>query len=109
MKQFLLITAALSLSACSTVKMPNLDLSKLADFRDQKIKGDYPDVSEAPEAPTDVRSDAEWDEAAAQMVAKKNTFEVPGGDAQAMSDREFDAKLRELTEKVHAYKADDPK
>ena len=40
---FSLILAAASLSACSTVKMPNLDFFKSSEFEeDAKNLGDYP-------------------------------------------------------------------
>lgn len=106
MKKLLLVGAALSLTACSTVKMPNL--SGLTDFRNEKIRGDYPDVSEAPEEPVDVRSAAEWDQAAVALKNEKRKADITDETIEPTSPAEFNRKFEQLKQEVRAYKADDP-
>lgn len=95
------------LSGCSTVRMPNLDFVKFPEFLEEanNIK-DYPKVSDAPNEPIDVRSATEWDEAAQELITKREGYErpyLPSGDVNVPQDVEA------LKAKVREYKLDDPK
>ena len=108
---FSLILTAASLSACSTVKMPNLDFFKASEFEeDAKNLGDYPKVSETPTAPTDIRSAAVWDIEAKKLLRERDDFNKgrTGIQEPSKSDTELARDLAALRAKVHAYKADDP-
>jgi len=107
-----LITAALSLAGCTTVKMPDLSLpkfSKLTEFFDDKDEIDgYPKVADTPSAPTDIRSDAAWDNEAKKMISLREEFNALDADGVVKSDAEIARDLEALKAKVRAYKADDP-
>jgi len=108
---FSLILAAASLSACSTVKMPNFDFLKSSEFEeDAKNIGDYPDVANAPSAPTDVRSSALWDVEAKKLIKERDDFNAAqiGLTGPAKSEAELERELAALRAKARAYKADDP-
>ena len=104
-----LIAAAVSLASCSTVKLPDLDILKmtgwLEELRDVEA---YPKVSETPDAPTDIRSDAAWDSDAKNLIKMRDEFEALKGDGVVKSDAELAQELDALRAKVRAYKADDP-
>lgn len=110
---FSLILAAASLSACSTVKMPNLDFLKSLGFEDEadaKSLGDYPEIADTPTAPTDVRSAAIWDSEAKKLIAERDAFNAAKSSiAEPLrSEAELEREAAELRAKVRAYKADDP-
>ncbi len=108
---FSLILAAASLSACSTVKMPNLDILKTLGFEDEAENfGDYPSVSDTPTAPTDVRSAALWDDEAKKLIRERDAFSADkiGSSEPAKSDAELAREAAALRARVRAYKADDP-
>ena len=108
---FSLIIAAASLSACSTVKMPNLDFFKASEFEeDARNLGDYPKISETPTAPTDVRSAALWDMEAKKLLKERDDFNsgLQGVVEPAKSEAELARELAALRAKARAYKADDP-
>lgn len=106
-----LILAAASLSACSTVKMPNLDFFKSSEFEeDAKNLGDYPDIADTPTAPTDVRPAELWDSEAKKLIAERDAFNAAQGriDEPVKSEAELEREAAELRAKVRAYIADDP-
>lgn len=108
---FSLILAAASLSACSTVKMPNLDFFKSSEFEeDAKSLSDYPKVSETPTAPTDVRSAALWDIEAKKLIRERDAFneDRAASSEPAKSEAELAREAAALRAKVRAYQADDP-
>lgn len=108
---FSLIIAAASLSACSTVKLPNLDIFKASAFEeDAKNIGDYPSVSDTPSAPTDVRSAALWDIEANKLLRERDAFKQGRTDTlePAKSEVELARELAALRARARAYKADDP-
>ena len=108
---FSLILAATSLSACSTVKIPNLDFFKSSEFEeDAKNLGDYPSVADTPSAPTDVRSAALWDVEAKKLIKERDAFNAARGsiDEPIKSEVELAREAAALRAKVRAYKADDP-
>ena len=109
---FLLIIAAASLSACSTVSMPNFDFLKSSEFEeDAKNIGDYPSVSDTPTAPTDVRSAALWDAEAKKLMRERDAFNNGRAtiEAPAKSEAELAREAAALRAKARAYQADDPK
>lgn len=98
-----------ALCACQTVRMPKIDLMKSPEFENDaaNIGNDYPDLAEAPERPTDMRSDAQWDADAKALIAMQDgAFEAIPEDA--LSQAEIDARFEELKARAQAYKADDP-
>jgi len=109
---FSLILAAATLSACSTVKVPNLDFLKFSEFEeDAKNIGDFPSVADTPSAPTDVRSDGAWDRQAKKLLKQRDAFDKGRADFQepARSEAELARELAALRAKARAYQADDPK
>jgi len=97
------------LSGCSTVRIPNVDFLKLPEFREDanNIK-DYPKVSDAPLAPTDVRSAAQWDADAKAIIAKRDAERAAGEIADAPVVPLSPEEQAALKAKVRAYKLDDP-
>jgi len=108
---FSLILAAASLSACSTVKMPNLDILKSLGFEeDAEDLGEYPSIADTPNTPTDVRSAELWDTEAKKLIKERDAFKTAKStiNESAKSDAELVRDAASLRAKVHAYKADDP-
>ena len=107
-----LILAAASLSACSTVKMPNLDFLKSLGFEEDDAEnlGEYPSIADTPTEPTDVRSAAVWDAEAKKLIQERDAFNAAksGIDAPAKSEAELEREAAALRARVQAYKLDDP-
>jgi len=104
-----LILAAISLSACSTVRMPKIDILEKPEFEGEanRIGNKFPNTSEAPTAPTDIRSDKQWDTDARALMDIKDSFpEIE--EVDPLTNDEVDARYDDLADKVHAYKLDDP-
>ncbi len=101
--------AALYLSGCSTVKLPDLDLLKMSSFFDEvrNVEG-YPKISDAPAAPTDIRSDTAWDTQAKNLLKMRDGFSPERLDITIKSDEDFTRDVEALKARVRAYKADDP-
>lgn len=99
----------LILGACSTVSLPNVDFLKLPEFKEdaQNVK-DYPNVADAPETPTDTRSDAAWDGAANKLIKARNEFQAPDNPRGQKTETEIKREFEALRAKVHDYKKDDP-
>jgi len=109
---FSLMIAAASLSACSTVKMPNLDFLKSSEFEeDAKNIGGYPSLADTPTPPTDVRAGSEWDIEAKKLIAQRDAFNRESRDISGpvKSEAELARELAALRAKARAYQADDPK
>ena len=103
------IACALALCACQTVKMPKIDILKSPEFSEdaENISKEYPRVKDAPLAPTDIRSDAQWDDDARAMQALRENstpIEIEPG----LSRAEAQARFEVLKAKAQAYKKDDP-
>ena len=65
----------------------------------------YPEVDGAPIAPDDMRSSAQWDMAARELLSDRDKFDTPpANDTTALTPQEIEA----LKAKVRAYKLDDP-
>lgn len=101
--------AVAALTGCTTVKMPNLDFLKLPEFRGDAVNvKDYPNVKDAPVAPTDVRSAKQWDDAAKDLIKIRDKTDVPVDVRENETDAEVLANIEELRLKAQAYKLDDP-
>lgn len=101
--------ACLGLSACHTVSIPKIDIMKSPEFAEDaaNVAKDYPRVKDLPVAPTDTRSDAQWDRDARAMQALRDApspYEVEPG----LSAAETEARYEVLKAKAQAYKKDDP-
>ena len=110
---FSLILAAASLSACSTVQMPNLDILKSLGFdneEDAEDLGEYPSIADTPTAPTDVRSAALWDIEAKKLIEERDAFNAAKTsiDAPTKSEAELEREAAALRARAQAYKLDDP-
>lgn len=108
---FSLVIAAASLSACSTVSMPNLDFLKTSEFQEEAENiGDYPQISDTPTAPTDVRAAALWDAEAKKLLKERDAFKAGQASLQepVRSEAEIAREAAALRARVRAYKADDP-
>ena len=103
-KILLTLISACSLSACSTVKMPNLDFLDAGFEEDARnIDQSVPSVDEAPDIPTGVRTTAEWDKSAREMINLRDRFTVPVSPEPAVSEQEFDERFESLKSKAQAY------
>ncbi len=104
-----LLAAPAFLSACSSVSLPNVDFLKLPEFQEEaKNVKDYPNISEAPALPTDLRSASAWDTAANDLISARDGFAIPEDAQPAKTEAEILNEFKELREKVNAYKKDDP-
>lgn len=104
-----LLLASVTLGGCSSLKVPDLDFMKFPEFKEEaeNLAG-YPNVEDAPQTPTDVRSDAQWDADAKKLIAKRDGFgPIPEGEP-AETDAEFNQRVDDLVAKVEEYKLDDP-
>ncbi len=96
------------LSSCSSIKVPDMDFIKFPELKeDAKNIPDYPDVADAAEKPSDLRSDGQWDKAAENIIAKRDSFENPDL-KDPRTDTEINNAMQNLGAKVDAYKEDDP-
>lgn len=103
------IVTTLLFAGCQTVKMPKIDIMKSPEFSEDaaNIAKDYPRVKDAPLAPTDIRSDKQWDKDVRALQDLRDTSirdQVEPGLSEAEAEAEFEA----LKAKAQAYKKDDP-
>ncbi len=79
------------------------------EFAEQIRNADrFPDVADAPSAPTDIPRASVWDSKARKMMRAKGSFdnvEAPAGDLSALILRQIQA----LSLLVNEHKLDDPK
>lgn len=103
------IAASLALAACQTVKMPKLDLVKSPEFSEDaaNISKTYPRVEDAPLAPTDIRSDVQWDRDV-RTLQKLRDSSSPVEAGPRLSDVDAEKRYQDLKAKAQAYKKDDP-
>lgn len=89
--------------------MPKVDLMKSPEFREDaaNIDKEYPRVKDAPLAPKDIRSDAQWDKDARAMLALRNTSAAAPLEP-SLTEAEAERQYEELKAKAQAYKLDDP-
>jgi hypothetical protein len=91
------------------MKVPDLDFIKIPEFREEAENiGGYPKVEDAPETPVAVKTDAEWDIAAQDIVAKRDGFVSIGVGDAPKTDAEIEKEIEDLLAKVEEYKLDDP-
>ena len=104
-----LVSAAL-LSACTTVKMPNIDVPGLPEFKKAaaKLIEGFPEVSSAPVRPKDLRSSSDWDVAAKTLLTQRDAFIVPEKGNMPETPEAVASEIEALKAQVHAYKLDDP-
>ncbi len=103
------VIASLMMSACSTVKVPNIDFIKFPEFLEEarNIK-DYPKVSDAPSAPEDVRSAKAWDDAAKAIIDQRETYTASEAPDFKPATESLSDEVDVLKARVRAYKLDDP-
>lgn len=89
--------------------MPKIDLMKSPEFSEDaaNINTEYPRVKDAPLAPEDIRSDAQWDKDARAMQALRNSSNLAPVEP-SLTDVEAENRYEELKAKAQAYKLDDP-
>lgn len=106
----LVLAVILGLSACSSINAPKIDLMGGSAFDEdvQNIDSSIPSVNEAPDVPTDVRSDADWDMSATSLMEVRDGFSVPEKVYEQPSEEELKENFQELKNQAQAYKADDP-
>ena len=100
----------LGLPACSSINAPKIDLMGGSAFDEdvQNLDSSIPSVDEAPDVPTDVRSDAAWDDSAKTLMEVRDSFSVPDKIYDQPSEDALKANFQELKNQAQAYKADDP-
>lgn len=103
------VLAALTVSACQTVSMPKLDFIKTAEFNEEaaNIDPSFPSVKDAPVAPTDVRSAAQWDNDVRELQALRDIAR-PIDVEPPFTRSDGEAEFETLKAKAQAYKKDDP-
>lgn len=104
-----ILLGVFALASCQTIKMPNLDVLKSPEFREEaaNIPKSFPVPGEAPVRPKDVRSDKQWDQDARALQQLRDDY-VPTAIDPDMSAQNTDARFQELKTKAQAYKQDDP-
>jgi len=106
------ILLACAVSGCQTVKLPKIDIMKSPEFVDEAAnfakEKDYPDVKDAPPAPTDIRSDKQWDSDVRSLQALRDNNDGVKMES-GPTDREAENEFNRLKAKAQAYKKADPK
>lgn len=88
--------------------MPDLvDLPAFNEAIEGSDKLEYPNPSDAPDSPTGVRSAADWDRAAKDMIRTRDGFNAPAA-VYGQTDQEIEQNIDALKAKVQEYKLDDP-
>lgn len=103
------LLAALSLSACASIDLPDVSFMEDTQFSEAvtEIDPSFPGSDEVPDIPNDVRSAAQWDRSAREMQALANQIDVPELDP-ALTDAEFNREFDAAQQAANAYKEDDP-
>ena len=92
------------ISACSSTGELPEEYAALAGDSNK-----YPKASQAPAAPTDIRSDKSWDKDAKAIMSARSTFKAPPeANDEYKSEAEILRELESLRAKVKEYKLDDP-
>lgn len=104
-----MFAAIIGLSACSSVKMPDLvDLPEFSEAVEGAENLDYPDPAKAPDMPDDMRKAESWDKAANALIRKRDNFNAPVDIDGLKTDAEIEQEIQALKSKVKEYKLDDP-
>lgn len=103
------LLAALSLSACASIDLPDVSFMEDSQFNKAAttIDPSFPGSDEVPDIPNDVRTAAQWDASAREMQALANEIDVPELDP-ALTAAEFNREFDEAQQAAEAYKEDDP-
>ena len=108
----MIATLSIILCGCQSVSLPTIDIMKSPEFTEEAANfaegKEFPKTKDAPEAPTDVRSDREWDQDARALEALRGSVDgikMESGPTEREAAREFNA----LKAKAQAYKKDDPR
>ncbi len=97
------------LSACASIKIPDIDFIKLPEFQsDAENVGAYPDVADAPAFPENVKNDASWDEVAKRIIIKRDAFVTPPDEEAPKTAAQIEQERQQLIAKINEYKLDDP-
>lgn len=97
-----------ALGGCSSMRLPDSEFFKSDDIEDTSKLRSFPKVTEAPEAPTDIRSDAAWDKAARNLQKVRDEFQAPTDLKPVRSKDTLEREMAIARAKVHDYKKDDP-
>lgn len=100
---------AVSFGACHTVEIPKIEVAEIPEFSSdgERVPSDIPRVNDAPAAPTNLRSDQQWDKDARALEKLRESpldVEMEAGPTSAEGQAYFD----KLKAKAQAYKKDDP-
>lgn len=103
------LLAALSLSACASLNLPDVNFMEDSQFNQAAttIDPSFPSSDEVPDIPDDVRTAAQWDASAREMQALANEVDVPELEP-SLSSAEFDREFAAAQQAADAYKEDDP-
>ena len=102
------VILAVVLSGCASMKLPEMDFIKFPEFREEAENiPDYPNVVDAAEKPTNLRSAEKWDDVAQTIIEKRDGFSDPDL-VDPKTDAEIMREMQALGNKVDAYKEDDP-
>jgi hypothetical protein len=103
------LLAALSLSACASIDLPDVNFMEDSQFSAAvtEIDPSFPGSDEVPDIPNDVRTAAQWDESAREMQALSDELDAPELEP-ALSAAEFDREFDAAQKAAEAYKEDDP-
>lgn len=106
----LITFCAVVLPACATVKMPNIDVPGIPEFKEAaaKLIDGFPEVSEAPVRPKDLRTSADWDMAAKTLMSERDGFAAPDKGAGLDTPQAVVSEIEQLKTQVRSYKLDDP-
>ena len=105
----LALLAALSLSACASIDLPDVDFMKESQFSAAvpEIDPSFPGADEVPDIPNDVRTAAQWDESAREMQDLADEVDPPELEP-ALSASEFNREFDAAQQATEAYKEDEP-
>lgn len=98
----------LVLGGCSSMRLPDSEFFTSDDIEDASKLRTFPKVTEAPEAPTDIRSAAAWDEAARKLQKARDEYQAPMDLKPVRSKETLEREMAIARAKVHEYKKDDP-
>ena len=104
LKHILTLVSVVTISACSSTGEIPEEFANLGGDT-----GKYPEASQAPLAPTDIRTDKEWDKDAHSIIRARETFKTPPEARDGYkSEAEVYREMAALKAKVKEYKLDDP-
>lgn len=104
------LAAAGCLSACQTVKIPDLEFMKsLSDgFEEATNIGEAPEVINTSLSAEETRSAEVWDAQARALIAARDANALPDTNFIPKTDAQIAQETAALKARLQAYKADDP-